>query len=166
MATVCLDGFIRDVSYAPCLNPADYQEYEIAQFDANHAAAYGLINLGSQGNNLAYSKWVTPKRTRSYPFERIYNTYRINTKKITIIPIIKDEGAGTQNNDRINFITFSWMNLLNIYIILAWYEDAECKAGTNNRITNQTLNAESVREKLTEISQYQMSALHWNTTHL
>ena len=57
------------------------------------------------------------------------------------------------------------MNLLNIYIILAWYKDAEIKPGTTDRITDQILNAEAVREKLLEVSQYQMTALHWNTTH-
>lgn len=100
-----LKGFIRDGTYTPCLNPEKFEEYDIAQFDVNQAQAYGLINLGTQGNNLAFSKWVSPKRTRTYPFARIYNTFHFNTKKITIIPIIKDEGAGTLNNDRINFIT-------------------------------------------------------------
>lgn len=165
MATFSLKGFIRDVRYMPCLGPDTLNLYDIAQFDVNQAQAYGLINLGSSENNLAFSKWVSPKRTRSYPFARIYNTYHLNTKKVTIIPIIKDEGAGTQNNDRINFITFSWMNLLNIYIILAWYEDAERKSGTTDRITNQILNVESVYKNLIEISKYQMTALHWNTTH-
>ena len=165
MPTLYLTGFIRDATYTPYLNPNKFSEYNISQFDVNQAQAYGLINLGVSGNNLAFSKWVTPKRTRSYPFARIYNTYHLNTKKVTIIPIIKDEGAGTQNNDRINYITFSWMNLLNIYIVLAWYEDAERKPNATDRITNQILNAESVREKLLEVSRYQMTALHWNTTH-
>ncbi len=165
MTNLSLEGFVRDVRYTPCLSPDTLNARDIAQFDVNKAQAYGLINLGSSENNLAFSKWVSPKRTRSYPFARIYNTYHLNTKKVTIIPIIKDEGAGTQNNDRINFITFSWMNLLNIYIILAWYEDAEKKPGTTDRITNQILNAEGVRKKLREVSQYQMTALHWNTTH-
>lgn len=165
MATLYLKGFIRDVRYTPYLNPEKFEKYKLAQFDVNQAQAYGLIDLGTPGNNIAFSKWVSPKRTRSYPFARIYNTFHFNTKKVTIIPIIKDEGAGTQNNDRINFITFSWMNLLNIYIVLAWYEDAERKPGTTDRITNQLLNIESVREKLREVSRYQMTALHWNTTH-
>ena len=165
MTNLSLEGFVRDVRYTPCLSPDTLNAYDTVQFDVNKAQAYGLINLGSSENNLAFSKWVSPKRTRSYPFARIYNTYHLNTKKVTIIPIIKDEGAGTQNNDRINFITFSWMNLLNIYIILAWYEDAEKKPGTTDRITNQILNIESVRQKLSEISRYQMTALHWNTTH-
>ena len=165
MPTLYLTGFIRDATYTPYLNPSKFSEYNISQFDVNQAQAYGLINLGVHGNSLAFSKWVSPKRTRSYPFARIYNTYHLNTKKVTIIPIIKDEGAGTQNNDRINYITFSWMNLLNIYILLAWYEDADRKPNTTDRITNQILNAESVREKLLEVSRYQMTALHWNTTH-
>ncbi len=165
MAILSLQGFIRDVRYIPCFSRDTLSLYNIEQFDVNQAQSYGLIDLGTSGNNLAFSKWVSPKRTRSYPFARIYNTYHLNTKKVTIIPIIKDEGAGTQNNDRINFITFSWMNLLNIYIVLAWYEGAERKAGTTDRITNQVLNVKGVREKLFEISRYQMSALHWNTTH-
>ena len=165
MPTLYLTGFIRDATYTPYLNPSQFAEYNISQFDVNQAQAYGLINLGAHGNSLAFSKWVSPKRTRSYPFARIYNTFHLNTKKVTIIPIIKDEGAGTQNNDRINFITFSWMNLLNVYIILAWYEDAERKPNTTDRITNQILNTKSVREKLLEVSRYQMTALHWNTTH-
>ena len=165
MTTLSLKGFVRDVRYTPHLGPETLNIYDITQFDVNKVQAYGLINLGAPENNLAFSKWVSPKRTRSYPFARIYNTYHLNTKKVTVIPIIKDEGAGTQNNDRINFITFSWMNLLNIYIISAWYEDAERKPSTTDRITDQILNAEDVREKLREVSQYQMTALHWNTTH-
>ena len=165
METLSLKGFVRDVRYTPCFGPETLNIYDITRFDVNQAQTYGLISLGAPGNNLAFSKWVSPKRTRTYPFARIYNIFHLNTKKVTIIPIIKDEGAGTLNNDRINFITFSWMNLLNIYIVLAWYEDAERKPGTTDRITNQTLNIKSVREKLIEVSQYQMTALHWNTTH-
>ncbi len=41
--------------------------------------------------NFAVSKWVSPKRTRSYPYERVYNTLA-NGKKITVIPVVKDEG--------------------------------------------------------------------------
>ncbi len=164
MKTVSLKGYVRNVKYKPFLGKERLKCHDIAQFDINKAGAYGLINLGTSGNNLAYSQWKTPKRTRTYPFPRIYNTYGLNTKRVTIIPIIKDEGADT-NNDRINFITFSWMNLLNVYIILAWYDDAKRKAGSTNRITDQVLNAESVQEKLLEISRYQTTALHWNTTH-
>ena len=165
MATLFVKGFVRDVKYTPCFNPEKFQVYNLANFDVNKVNSYGLVNLGISENNLAYSKWVSLKRTRTYPFARIYNTYHLNTKKVTIIPIIKDEGAGTQNNDRVNFITFSWMNLLNVFIILSWYEDAQKKEGTTDRITSQILNVESIREKLDQVSRYQASALHWNTNH-
>ena len=81
MTTLYLEGFIRDGRYTTYLHPGNFEEYDIAQFDVNQAQTYGLINLGTQGNNLAFSKWVSPKRTRSYPFARIYNTVHFNTKK-------------------------------------------------------------------------------------
>ena len=56
------------------------------------------------------------------------------------------------------------MNLLNVHIILAWYEDAQ-KVDGKNKITNQILNVENVTEKLLEISQFHSNALHWNTNH-
>ena len=78
VTTLSLKGFVRDVRYTPCLSPDALNVYDIAQFDVNQAQAYGLINLGVPGNNLAFSKWVSPKRTRSYPFARIY---RISVSK-------------------------------------------------------------------------------------
>ncbi len=48
--------------------------------------------LADNNHTFAVSKWISPKRTRSYPFERVFNTLRVS-KKITVIPIVKDEGA-------------------------------------------------------------------------
>lgn len=163
MAIHSLKGLVKGVSYDPYLNQKKLTGYDISQFDVNKANVCGLINLGTTGNNLAFSKWVSPKRTRTYPFTRIYNTLGLSTKKVTIIPVIKDEGAGG-DNDRINGMTFSWMNLMNVHIILTWYEDAR-KVDMKEKITNQVLNAESVTEKLIEISQFHSNALHWNTNH-
>ena len=115
MATHSLKGIVKGVKYTPYLNQKKLTEYDIAQFDVNTAGACGLINLGTSGNNLAFSKWVSPKRTRTYPFQRIYNTLGLSTKKVTIIPVIKDEGAAG-DNDRINAMTFSWMNLMNVHM--------------------------------------------------
>jgi len=112
-----------------------------------------------------FAKWVSPKRTRSYPFARLYNIYGFNSNKITIIPIIKDEGDGSGNNDRINTINFFWMNLLNIYIILSWYESAEKKPDSDNLITNQKFNNEFIKQKIIEITKSKMTELHWNTEH-
>lgn len=163
MVLLSFQGFIRDIRYIPIL-PSKIQTYDLGNFDINSANTFGIINLDSTANNLAFSKWVSPKRTRSYPFARIYNTYHLNTKRITVIPIIKDEGLAG-DNDRINFITFSWMNLLNVYIVLAWYEDADPVQKVLNKITKQRFNADYVRDKISEIASYQLTALHWNTTH-
>lgn len=163
MVLLSFKGFIRDIRYIPVLT-SKIQTYDVETFDINSANAFGVINLGSTANNLAFSKWVSPKRTRSYPFARIYNTYHLNTKRITIIPIIKDEGLAG-DNDRINFITFSWMNLLNVYIILAWYENAEPVQQVIDKITKQKFNNDYVSKKIIEIASYQLTALHWNTTH-
>jgi hypothetical protein len=142
------------------------KEYKLEKFDANEAAASGIVEIDSK-NKIAYSKWVTPKRTRSYPFARIYDTYSFGGKRITIIPVIKDEGIGASknksNNDRINFITLSWMNLTNVFVILAWYSDAEKKS--EYRITNQKFDNDYIKQKIREISEYQLDAHHWNNEH-
>jgi len=142
------------------------KEYKFDTFDVNEAASSGVVELDAK-NKIAYSKWVTPKRTRSYPFARIYDTYSFGGKRVTIIPVIKDEGVGASknksNNDRINFITLSWMNLTNVFVILAWYSDAEKKS--EYRITNQKFDQNYIKKKLKEISEYQLDAHHWNNEH-
>jgi hypothetical protein len=162
MTTLHLHGYAADIKYTPTLSP-QLTTYSLDSFNINLAPPFGVITFG-QGDQIAYSQWVSPKRTRSYPFARIYNTYHLNSKRVTIIPIIKDEGA-RGDLDRINFITFSWMNLLNVYIILAWYDSALPHPRRENKITNQLLNADYIRSKIFELSHYQASALHWNTSH-
>jgi len=112
---------------------------------------------------IALSRWRGPKRTRTYPLASVYDTYSFRSGKIiTVIPVIKDEGADT-NLDRVNFITLSWMNLMNVYIVLAWYASAKKK--TDSRITDQKLEGSHVRAKIEEILQYKMDAHHWNIHH-
>jgi hypothetical protein len=155
-----LQGIIRNVSYQPCLSPK-LTEYDFDDFDINAAKGYGIVHVG--GNALGYSKWVSPKRTRSYPYARIYDTYHL-PKRVTVIPVIKDEGI-RGDNDRINVITLSLMNLLNIFVILVWYEDARPHLTRDGKVTNQLMPVQYVRDKLEEINQYQQTALHWNLAH-
>ena len=58
------------------------------------------------------------------------------------------------------------MNLLNIYIVLAYYETAEksLKRGQNKKykLNNQQFNNEFVKSQIKEILEYRQSALHWN----
>jgi hypothetical protein len=161
--TLSFEGFIKDVQYKAYLTE-DLPEYPFRGFNINTAETSGKINLPNGG--FAYSKWVSPKRTRSYPFERLYNTFNSPTR-LTVIPIIKDEGLDG-DLDRIQYSTVSWMNLLNVYIVLAYYE----RAVKNNRplqvyknkITDQEFNTQNVNEQIARISQYKQSALHWNRT--
>jgi hypothetical protein len=154
-------GFIKDVSYQTFLNDK-LKEIDLDQFDVNQANAFGLIKTST--TEIAYSKWVSPKRTRSYPFARIYNTYN-SSKVITIIPVLKDEGKDG-DRDKIQYSTISWMNLLNVYIVLAYYETAEKsqKKGqeNKNKLTSQKFNNEFVKAQIQEILRYRQSALHWN----
>lgn len=71
-------GFIKNLSYRTYLND-NLKENNINNFDINRASGYGIIN--SPTTELAYSKWVFPKRTRSYPFARI--SYIIQESKNT-----------------------------------------------------------------------------------
>jgi hypothetical protein len=114
--------------------------------------------------NFAISKWVSPKRTRSYPYERVYNTLA-NGKKITIISIVKDEGFDG-DRDFIQWDTVSMMSLLDVYVILAYYEKAEKNENYDNKITNQEFDNQYVLAKIQEISAYHSSALHWNLQEL
>ncbi|HLU12036.1 MAG TPA: hypothetical protein VK003_20335 [Oceanobacillus sp.] len=154
------EGFISNVKYRTFLR-AHLNEYKIETFDINAAKGWGVVDLGNQ--TLGFSKWVSPKRTRSYPYARIYNTYHL-PKRVTVIPVIKDEGL-RGDNDRINFITLSMMNLLNVFIVLAWYDDAKANPRKEGKITSQRFNVQYVNERLIEIGDYQQTALHWNLMH-
>ncbi len=158
-----LKGIIRNIRYAPQVRTNILERCDFNDFDINSAPASGIIEFNDT-TSLPFSKWITPKPSRSYPSARIYKTYHL-PKRVTVIPIIKDEGKWTQNNDRISFMTFSRMNLMNVYIILAWYERAEPHKSRTNRITNQLLNNAFVLEKILELKRYQKSALHWNVMH-
>lgn len=136
--------------------------YDFEEFDINQAKGCGLVRFAS--GQIGFSKWVSPKRTRTYPFERLYNTYN-SPMRLTIIPVLKDEGADG-DLDRIQYSTISWMNLLNVYIVLGFYADARKNVSVAQRhrdkLTGQKLDAESVHAQMAEISQYKQSALHWN----
>jgi hypothetical protein len=154
-------GFIRGVTYRTYLGE-DLEETNLDSFDVNQVRPYGLIK--SPLTEIAYSQWVSPKRTRSYPFARIYNTYN-SSKVLTIIPVIKDEGKDG-DRDRIQYSTISWMNLLNIYIVLAYYEKADKskkkRQADKHKLTNQKFNNSFVKAQIDEILAYRQSALHWN----
>lgn len=136
----------------------DLLKLSFKDLDINKAPSYFL--LSDKKYNYGISKWVSPKRTRSYPFERVYNSLNV-PKRITVIPIIKDEGA-EGDRDFIQWDTVSLMSLLDVYVILAYYNKAVIHPSRENKITNQEFDNDYVKSKIVEISNYHSSALHWN----
>ena len=152
-----ITGIKYKVSLAETLKTVD-----IRNFNINESPAFCLVK--DEVNSFAVSKWVSPKRTRSYPYERVYNTLN-SSKKITVIPIVKDEGA-KGDRDFIQWDTVSLMSLLDIFVIFAYYEKAEVNPRFKNKVTNQQFDNKYVVSKIKEIEQYHSSALHWNLNEL
>lgn len=88
-----------------------------------------------------------------------------NGKKITVIPVVKDEGFDG-DRDFIQWDTVSMMSLLDVYVILAYYERAEKNENYDNKITSQEFDNQYILDKIQEISAYHSSALHWNLQEL
>jgi len=152
-----ITGIKYKVSLAETLKIID-----IRNFNINESPAF--ITVKDNNNSFAISKWVSPKRTRSYPYERVYNTLN-SSKKITVIPIVKDEGAAG-DRDFLQWDTVSLMSLLDVFVIFAYYEKAEINPRFENKITNQQFDNEYIISKIKEIEQYHSSALHWNLNEL
>ncbi|MGI9035824.1 MAG: hypothetical protein ACR2GD_07265 [Pyrinomonadaceae bacterium] len=146
---------VKGISYKPLLK-CPLSEILIEDFNINSAKSACLIVAGQ--NRFAVSKWVSPKRTRSYPYERVYNTFSAS-KRITIIPVVKDEGIAG-DRDFLQWDTISLMNLLDVYVIPAYYETAEKHRSRAGKITNQKFDNEFVKSKIKEIADYHSSALH------
>ena len=146
-------GFIKGVTYRTHL-AKKLAQFDLSGFDVNAVTPCRLIK--SPINEIAYPKWVSPKRTRSYPFARIYNIYN-SSKVLTIIPVIKDEGKDG-DRDIIQYSTISWMNLLNIYIVLAYYETAEksTKQGQENKykLSKHQFNNDFLKFQIAEVLAY------------
>ena len=151
-------GKITGIKYKVLLSE-NLKEVDLVNFDINEMPTSCLVN--NNQNNFAISKWVSPKRTRSYPFERVFNTLNIS-KKITVIPIVKDEGA-KGDRDFIQWDTVSLMSLLDVFVIFTCYVKADKK---DQKITNQQFDNDYVLSKIKEIEEYHSSALHWNLNEL
>jgi hypothetical protein len=156
-----ITGKITGIKYKAFL-AEDLWVLDIKNFNISKSTAYFIMK--DNDNSFAVSKWVSPKRTRSYPYERVYNTLNIS-KKITIIPIIKDEGADG-DRDFLQWDTISLMSLLDVFVIFAYYNKATRNMDYNNKITNFEFNNKYIISKIKEVEQYHSSALHWNLNEL
>ncbi|MEI7670241.1 MAG: hypothetical protein WCJ33_09175, partial [Pseudomonadota bacterium] len=149
---------IKGIKYNPLFRET-LKEFSADEFDINKR--FSACLLKSNDSVFALSKWVSPKRTRSYPYERVYNTLIPNMMRITIIPLIKDEGING-DRDHLKWDTISLMSLLNVYVIIGYYNDAILHKTREGKITEQKFDCSHINEKIKELMSYHSSALHWN----
>ena len=77
-----------------------------------------------ENETVAISVWTTPKRTKTYPFARVYDTLSYDGIKITIIPAMVDYGKHGERG-KIQPNTVDWMTSIGVYLILGLYVHAE-----------------------------------------
>lgn len=155
---------IKGIKYNPLL----CRELELFNFrdleKALSSCASFILNINKE-NKVAISWWVSAKRTRSYPYTRVYDTLGFSGKKITIIPVVKDEGK-EGDRDFLQWDTISLMSLLGVYVVIAYYSDAKRSTRYRHKITNQRFDIDYIREQIKNILSYQSDALHWNLAHV
>lgn len=157
---------IRNIRYHPTLC-RPLREYQFGELDyalTRHANFF--VNIDS-ANRFALSRWVSPKRTRTYPYGRVYDTLQYSGKKVTLIPIFKDEGL-YGDRDFLQWDTVSLMSLLGVYTIIGYYDRAQpsYRHPDKPKITKQQFNIEHVYHNLRQLLNYQSDALHWNLDQL
>ncbi len=116
-------------------------------------------------NQIALSWWVSAKRTRSYPYARVYDSLSFAGKKVTIIPIVKDEGI-EGDRDFLQWDTVSLMSLLGVYVIIAYYSDATQSSRYDKKITEQRFDIDYLKTQIKKLLSYQSDALHWNLSQI
>lgn len=155
---------IVEMKYHPSLcSPLALHSIDVLSGALQSSGAF-LLEL-SREDKMAISRWVSPKRTRSYPYARVYDTLGFTGKKVTVIPLIKDEGKDG-DRDYLQYDTISLMSLLGVYVVISYYKDADVSGGYNNKITNQRFDVNHISSKLMEIKNSLSDALHWNLNQL
>lgn len=151
---------ITGIEYKPLLCRT-LKEYSLDNIgDAICKDATFIVNIDNK-NKVALSWWVSAKRTRSYPYARVYDSLGFAGKKITIIPILKDEGKGG-DRDFLQWDTISLMSLLGVYVIIAYYDTAKKSSRYEDKITEQRFDIEQIKKDILKLMSYQSDALHWN----
>lgn len=82
-----IDAKIENLKYESTLCQ-QLKTFGIDDFPSGAAFSKAAFLLSYKNNTFAISHWVSPKRTRSYPYARVYDTMNTRTR-ITIIPFLK-----------------------------------------------------------------------------
>ncbi len=155
---------ITGINYTPFLSRL-MNQHKIDEIDFAFSKDAAFVLNIQEDKQVALSWWVSPKRTRSYPYARVYDTLNFQGKKVTIIPIFKDEGKDG-DRDFIQWDTVSLMSLLGVYVIITYYKSAEKSSRYKHKITNQRFDYDHLKEELKNILSYHSDALHWNLAQI
>jgi len=155
---------ITGIKYTPYLC-RKLRTFEFADFAKAFSEESTFVLRMNHEQKIAISWWVSSKRTRTYPYVRVYDSLSFSGKKVTIIPIIKDEGADGER-DYLQWDTVSLMSLLGIYVIISYYVDAESNPKYSNKITRQHYDIQHIISEVQKLLSYQSDSLHWNLAQL
>ena len=79
-----LSAKITGITYTPLLcRTLKHYVFKDAQEALSKNATF-ILDVTKE-NSIAVSWWVSPKRTRSYPYARVYDTLCFSGKKVTIM---------------------------------------------------------------------------------
>lgn len=130
---------ITGIRYTPFLC-RELKSYDIKKLTDAFDKDASFILKFDKDIQIAVSWWVSAKRSRSYPYSRVYDTLGFQGKKVTIIPIFKDEGK-EGDRDFLQWDTISLMSLLGVYTIVSYYNRADKSRRYDHKITNQRADA-------------------------
>lgn len=150
---------IKGIAYKP-LRGKNLNSYKFNSLSTALKDATFFLDI-NQHDKLAVSWWVSAKRTRSYPYARIYDSLGFTGKKLTIIPIMKDEGVDG-DRDFLQWDTISLMSLLGVYVIISYYKDAEKSKRYKGKISKQKFDEKQIKREINNLVKYQSDPLHWN----
>lgn len=155
---------IKGIKFTPLLcrelNAFNFNELE----EALSNDATFILKIDDK-NRVALSRWKSAKRTRTYPYARVYDSLGFTGKKITVIPIFKDEGI-KGDRDFLQWDTISLMSLLGVYVIIAYYVNAIRSSKNDKKITEQKFDIDYVKSQIMKLLSYQSDALHWNLSQI
>lgn len=79
---------IKGITYKPLLfRKLDVFEFKDLAKALNSCATF-ILNVGRE-NSVAVSWWVSAKRTRSYPYARVYDSLGFSGKKLQLSLLLK-----------------------------------------------------------------------------
>jgi hypothetical protein len=153
-----ISGDVEKIKYRQFVND-NLKISKLENFDINKSS--GAFLLANEKEEIAVSRWISPKRTRSYPYERVYDTLAFAGKKVTIIPVVKDEGLGGER-DFLQWDTISLLSLLDVHVVLAYYSDATKNVKRADQITSQKLDNTYIMSRLAEVFNFKGTPRQWN----